>query len=536
MRFRVLVIVSTLIVTIALVMASLALAQGSTPGAADEAQREAAAVAAAEAAANAAGSPRIAFDLTAVGPITAPLFSGISQPATPAYVIDPASGDNYPLFSGVEIWGSAYDESTQRLFFNRGATLFVWPLNDAPSELGVIRSAASNASLAMVGLAFADGKLYASRTLSSAADPEGIYIVDPTSLKATLAITYTAGGASIDMGGLAADPATGTLYGTNDQAALRGLVRIDANGDVTVIAPYPEGQDDIDGLAIGNSRAYLITDEPGDIFIYDFATLTYTNPITNPWTSAELFAAGAWIPVEELIPSISLAKTVGTDPAVCAPTDAINVDAAAGPAEVVYCYTITNTGNVSLGLHDLADSELGSILDGFAYDLAPEASVSLTRTATLTQTTTNSATWTAYNTGPTDVITATDTATVTFASPAIAVSPVEMAIDLGPGSNGQQTLTISNTGNADLEWDLATLGVCYGIEPTWLTFTPLSGTTAPGESDEVTVNFESGNLAPGTYTHIRCAASNDPEAPFTELTFRMRIYTYSNLMPFIGGG
>jgi len=536
MRVRVLVIVVTIIATLGLVMTSLALAQGNGIDPFDEAQREAAAAAAAEAEADAAVRPRDAIDLTAVGPITAPLFVGLSEPTSPAYVIDPATNDSYPLFSGVEIWGAAYDESAQRLFFNRGATLYVWPLNDAPTELGIMRSATSNASLAMIGLAFTDGKLFASRGLSSIEDPEGIYVVDPTTLIATLTITYTNGGQVIDMGGLAADPSTGTLYGTNDQSALRGLVQIDPNGDVSLVAPYPADEDDIDGLAVGGGRAYLVTDEPGDIHVFDFATLTYTNPITNPWTTAELFAAGTWIPVEPLVPSITMTKTVGTDPGTCATTDAISVDAAAGPAEVVYCYTVTNTGNVTLGLHDLDDSELGQLLEGFAYDLAPEASVFLTQTATLTQTTVNTATWTAYNAGPTDIVTATGTATVTFTSPTIQVSPVEIAVELGQNSRINQTMTISNTGNADLEWNLATLGVCYGVEPDWISFEPLSGTTAPGESSTVVVTFDSTGQAPDAYTHIRCVASNDPETPYTELTFTMRVWAYSSLLPVVGGG
>lgn len=536
MRVRVLILMATITMTLGLVVASLVLAQGSESQPADEAQREAEAAAAAEAEAN-AGSLREPLKLTAVGPITAPLFVGLSQPATPAYVIDPATNDAYPLFSGAEIWGAAYDEANERLYFNRGATLFVWPLNSVPTQLGVIRSATSNASLAMIGLAFFDGKLFASRGLSSIADPEGIYIIEPDTQKATLAIEYAVDGVEVDIGGLAADPEDGTLYGTNDQDTLRGLVRIGEDGSVTVIAPYPGEETDIDGLAIGNGRAYLVTDEPGDIHVFDFATLTYTNPITNPWTTAELFAAGTWIPVAPLIPAITLTKTVGTDLNTCAATDTLTFEAAAAPVEVVYCYEVANNGEVALGLHDLADSELGQLLDGFAYDLAPGASVFLTQTATLTQTTVNTAAWTAYNAGPTDVITATDTATVTFTSPSIAVTPLEMTADLGQNTQTTQILRIDNTGTADLEWDLATLGICYGIEPDWLSFSPLAGTTAPGESAEVTVTFDaSGGIAPGTYTHIRCVASNDPVSPFTELTFRMRVFGYSSRLPFIGGG
>lgn len=112
--------------------------------------------------------------------------------------------------------------------------------------------------------------------------------------------------------------------------------------------------------------------------------------------------------------SIDLAKTVGTDPGACATTDMLSV--AAGTT-VYYCYEVTNTGEITLPLHDLMDSELGSVLSGFAFDLAPGASVDsvaagLTVSATIDATTVNTATWTAYD-GETFFAQATDSAKVT---------------------------------------------------------------------------------------------------------------------------
>ncbi len=108
-------------------------------------------------------------------------------------------------------------------------------------------------------------------------------------------------------------------------------------------------------------------------------------------------------------PNINLAKTVGTDPGICAATSSLAV---APGTDVFYCYEVTNTGTITLGLHDLADDQLGTILSGFPFNLTPGASVWLTQTATITQPTTNTATWTASNAGPTDVVSATASATV----------------------------------------------------------------------------------------------------------------------------
>jgi CSLREA domain-containing protein len=106
---------------------------------------------------------------------------------------------------------------------------------------------------------------------------------------------------------------------------------------------------------------------------------------------------------------IALTKSVGTDPAACAATDTVILPPGGG--EVTYCYQVENSGNVTLTLHELLDDRLGQLLDQ-PYELQPGETWWLTATATITETTMNRATWTAYNPGPTDVVSATDTATV----------------------------------------------------------------------------------------------------------------------------
>lgn len=133
------------------------------------------------------------------------------------------------------------------------------------------------------------------------------------------------------------------------------------------------------------------------------------------------------VPGADVENEIEMHKTVGTDPDVCALTDDITV--AAGTV-VYYCYTVENSGNVTLNLHDLTDSELGSLFTGLDYLLAPGDSVNtvaagVTASATINATTVNTATWTAYNVGPVDVVSWTDAATVTLEAPsAVTVSGV----------------------------------------------------------------------------------------------------------------
>lgn len=160
---------------------------------------------------------------------------------------------------------------------------------------------------------------------------------------------------------------------------------------------------------------------PGEsTFVTATATITATTVNTATWTAHT--AAGpsasatdsATVNVTAAAPAITLSKTVGTDPNVCAVTDVITVTTG---TSVTYCYTVQNTGNLTLTEHDLTDSELGSILTGFAYDLAPGGSAVITATAMITKTTINTATWIAYNGSPTSPESAatTDSATVNVA-------------------------------------------------------------------------------------------------------------------------
>ncbi|MBK8987110.1 MAG: hypothetical protein IPM39_13705 [Chloroflexi bacterium] len=60
---------------------------------------------------------------------------------------------------------------------------------------------------------------------------------------------------------------------------------------------------------------------------------------------------------------------MGTDPQVYPTTDVITVTSG---VTVTYFYVVENTGTITLPLHTLNDSQLGTVLGpDFAYDLAP---------------------------------------------------------------------------------------------------------------------------------------------------------------------
>jgi hypothetical protein len=113
----------------------------------------------------------------------------------------------------------------------------------------------------------------------------------------------------------------------------------------------------------------------------------------DPQSPAVIVPVALSIPFQ---PAGVLSKTVGLDPNICAAGDTITFPAGDGGADVTYCYTLTNSGDVSLTVHNLVDNRLGNVLANQPYDLAPEASFFLTQTVHLTQTTVNTATWQAF--------------------------------------------------------------------------------------------------------------------------------------------
>ena len=129
-------------------------------------------------------------------------------------------------------------------------------------------------------------------------------------------------------------------------------------------------------------------------------------------------------------PGIDLVKTVGTDADECASENDITVFQG---ATVYYCYTVTNTGDVTLSVHDLTDDQLGTVLEDFEFELEPGQSVNtvaagVTASAEITDDTTNVATWT----GTTDdgrEVSDTDDATVTTRSP---VCSLDLSVTADP--------------------------------------------------------------------------------------------------------
>ncbi|MBP7797024.1 MAG: DUF11 domain-containing protein [Thermoanaerobaculaceae bacterium] len=147
-------------------------------------------------------------------------------------------------------------------------------------------------------------------------------------------------------------------------------------------------------------------------------------------------------------PAISLVKTVGTTSGVCATTSAITV---APGTTVYYCFTVTNTGTVTLNLHDLVDDQLGPVVTGLSHALTPGSSfdtvaAGLLIPAVIDTTTTNTGTWTAYASEQ-EYASAQASATVTVAQPAnVSGTKTVSGGPYRPGGTITYTIVLSNAG------------------------------------------------------------------------------------------
>jgi len=92
--------------------------------------------------------------------------------------------------------------------------------------------------------------------------------------------------------------------------------------------------------------------------------------------------------------TLVLSKTVGIQNISPVCTNLARIKVPVGTT-VVYCFTLRNQSAYTPNRHTLVDDHLGPLLDDLPFELAPNASFTISRTATLSVSVTNIATWTA---------------------------------------------------------------------------------------------------------------------------------------------
>lgn len=241
------------------------------------------------------------LDLANFGALT-PLFSpagaGITVGGVEGLAVDDANRTIYwSTGSGTTssaVYGVHYDD--KRLDFT--GLLRVRKVVDIRAPGGLQR---------VNGLAWdsTNAKLYATDPWHSTTGlgAEGIHEINLTTGNTTLVVDLSAVTSDYEFRGLAYNPADGLFYAANADATPhgQGLFSIDINnvlgGGVGAIAPVAlVAASNLRGLAIGDDRAYLVIDDPGNIRVYNLTMGLFEPDILAPWIGATIDAGGGWGP------------------------------------------------------------------------------------------------------------------------------------------------------------------------------------------------------------------------------------------------
>lgn len=206
------------------------------------------------------------------------------------FTVDPATDVSVSVATGVGVWGATADMANGRVLFTSsdgmsfGNELFEVPFAGGdPVSLGGVMDV-TGAPFRVDGLGFSGGVLYATNADSLS---NGLYSIDMGTLVATNIALW-----ADSISGIDGDPDTGVIYGVNDTTGQ--LVTISTTGTIANVIAYPAGLTDIDGIAVGDGKAFLVTDEAGTIPVYDIASGTFETPLTSPFTAADVFSGAAY--------------------------------------------------------------------------------------------------------------------------------------------------------------------------------------------------------------------------------------------------
>jgi hypothetical protein len=249
----------------------------------------------------------LAVLLLSAGVVNAQLIVGNDQSGTATiWNVNVSTGVATPLMSGTTAqykpWGMASDNVNNRLYWNNGSTLFSASYADilggSPTVTSVtMMFGASTVNFVGLGYNPTSGKLLGMRNIAT----EAVYEIDPVTGVATQAYVHNS---AFDFGGVDYDAASGELFGLSDSTTGgqgRGLYEIDyVGGSEALVAPYFNGETDVDGLAAANGLAYYVTDGPNttqaNFYVVDRSTGLLVSTIASPFTGSGTFSAAAYAP------------------------------------------------------------------------------------------------------------------------------------------------------------------------------------------------------------------------------------------------
>lgn len=200
----------------------------------------------------------------------------------------------------------AADPMGTMYWINQQQTLVRAPYNLAGQMAAVVvgnLTVGGVASGNFVGLAFdtVERKLYAYRN-NGALGTEGFYEINPTTAACTL--VWPAQNTALDFGAFDYDRVADVFYAVNDSVTAlptgRGLYRLRkplAFPAIEFVVASPNSDGDIDGLAVGGGRAYLVNDNVTQgVYVFDLMAGQFEATMALPYTVNGTFAGATWSP------------------------------------------------------------------------------------------------------------------------------------------------------------------------------------------------------------------------------------------------
>ncbi|MBY0261499.1 MAG: DUF11 domain-containing protein, partial [Phycisphaerales bacterium] len=449
-------------------------------------------------------------------PAQGKLFAGVSIPTTALKRVDIVTGASRDFSLGLSYQGLAADDSRQVFWGTDGFDLYYVPYYvPTPIRVGPIRPDGAGTGFQLVsGLAAGNGVIYANDDENGGGSPKGLYTINPRTAASTQAYiwdfdTPQPGSPNLNFDAIDFNPLDGKVYGWQRNAVGfpagdgMGLYAIDVAGRTIAkvagsvpAASYPGyGNGDIDGLAVGEGRAYYVIDQPGEIAVFDLSTGTFLPRIPSPFVS-NLTGAGAAF--TSLIASPPSGINLGVD--LTGPSAVRTTN----PSAVSYTLKVTNFGPLGAS----ASSLVFPLPAGLALVSAPGGSVgastvtyavpALPLGASQTYTLNFVANAGTYTVGPAAVSGGgTELATWNNTSQIVTTEVAEQA-DLAitggiacssVGGPGQASYVVTNTGAATAQG--SSLSVFLPPEFGFTGSTP-AGTSASGQ-----LTIPLGSIAPG---------------------------------------
>jgi hypothetical protein len=263
------------------------------------------------------------------GVASAQFVHGVTQPATgtnpPAvFLTDAGSGSSTFLFNATSslfpatapgFGGLAADEAGGRLLASvrNGAQDDIWQINYvtfSTTKLSTVKRPGTTTGMSVEGLAYdtVAGKLYGTRVLGGSAGAEGLFRIDPLTGDTTLFLEYEPTTTSLySISAIDFDPLTKLIYLVDeDDTGGRNIYSVDPQSGtpaLNLVAALPLPITDVDGLAAGNGKLYLVSDGPdiastagiegngGNHYVFDIASSTFSilGPTTYPEYSTSSF-------------------------------------------------------------------------------------------------------------------------------------------------------------------------------------------------------------------------------------------------------